>query len=327
MMRIFFAAILLAMMLPVHASEFWANLWHNADQRGDALLQHGDASGAAKVYADPRRIAYAKLKAGDYRGAAQDLGKIHDSDSDYNRGNALALAGDLQGALAAYDAALKSNPNNHDARHNRELVANAMKHQPPQPSGGNKDDKSRQGSDSSGQNKQDDKQGGQQGNRSSGLGKNDEKQAGQQGNNSSGQGKNDDKQGGQQGNNSSGHGKNDDESRQGSPDKNGSQNADHQSGRGTSAQTNPPQQNGPQGGQGEKFGDEKNRNGLSQSGKPENGAQQGVGQDMGNNANTPTHKSEQQIAEEQWLRSIPDDPGGLLRRKFLIEHMIRQSEP
>lgn len=291
MMRIFFAAILLAMMLPVHASEFWANLWHNADQRGDALLQHGDASGAAKVYADPRRIAYAKLKAGDYRGAAQDLGKIHDSDSDYNRGNALALAGDLQGALAAYDAALKSNPNNHDARHNRELVANAMKHQPPQPSGGNKDDKSRQGSDSSGQNKQDDKQGGQQGN------------------------------------NSSGHGKNDDESRQGSPDKNGSQNADHQSGRGTSAQTNPPQQNGPQGGQGEKFGDEKNRNGLSQSGKPENGAQQGVGQDMGNNANTPTHKSEQQIAEEQWLRSIPDDPGGLLRRKFLIEHMIRQSEP
>ena len=34
--------------------------------------------------------------------------------------------------------------------------------------------------------------------------------------------------------------------------------------------------------------------------------------------------SEQQLAQEQWLRRIPDDPGGLLRRKFMIEHMIRQ---
>ncbi len=36
--------------------------------------------------------------------------------------------------------------------------------------------------------------------------------------------------------------------------------------------------------------------------------------------------SEQQIEKEQWLHSIPDDPGGLLRRKFLIEHMMRQQE-
>jgi Ca-activated chloride channel family protein len=34
--------------------------------------------------------------------------------------------------------------------------------------------------------------------------------------------------------------------------------------------------------------------------------------------------SEQKLALDQWLRQIPDDPGGLLRRKFLIEHMIKQ---
>jgi Ca-activated chloride channel family protein len=34
--------------------------------------------------------------------------------------------------------------------------------------------------------------------------------------------------------------------------------------------------------------------------------------------------SEKQLAQEQWLRQIPDDPSGLLRRKFLIEHMLRQ---
>jgi hypothetical protein len=34
--------------------------------------------------------------------------------------------------------------------------------------------------------------------------------------------------------------------------------------------------------------------------------------------------TEQQLAQEQWLRRIPDDPGGLLRRKFMIEHMLRK---
>jgi Ca-activated chloride channel family protein len=34
--------------------------------------------------------------------------------------------------------------------------------------------------------------------------------------------------------------------------------------------------------------------------------------------------SEQQIALEQWLHQVPDDPAGLLRRKFMLEHLLRQ---
>jgi Ca-activated chloride channel homolog len=34
--------------------------------------------------------------------------------------------------------------------------------------------------------------------------------------------------------------------------------------------------------------------------------------------------SEQTLSQDQWLRQIPDDPAGLLRRKFLIEHMMKQ---
>jgi Ca-activated chloride channel homolog len=37
----------------------------------------------------------------------------------------------------------------------------------------------------------------------------------------------------------------------------------------------------------------------------------------------PPPDSEQTLALEQWLRRIPEDPGGLLRRKFLIEHIER----
>ncbi len=37
-------------------------------------------------------------------------------------------------------------------------------------------------------------------------------------------------------------------------------------------------------------------------------------------------QTEQQLALEQWLRQIPDDPGGLLRRKFMIEHLMQQKQ-
>jgi Ca-activated chloride channel family protein len=36
-----------------------------------------------------------------------------------------------------------------------------------------------------------------------------------------------------------------------------------------------------------------------------------------------THNEKQQ-AVEQWLQRVPDDPGGLLRRKFQLEALRRQ---
>jgi len=35
-------------------------------------------------------------------------------------------------------------------------------------------------------------------------------------------------------------------------------------------------------------------------------------------------RSEQALALDQWLRGIPEDSGELLRRKFLIEHMMKE---
>ena len=37
-------------------------------------------------------------------------------------------------------------------------------------------------------------------------------------------------------------------------------------------------------------------------------------------------RSEEDIALEQWLRQIPEDPAGLLRRKFMLEHMQRRQQ-
>ncbi len=40
----------------------------------------------------------------------------------------------------------------------------------------------------------------------------------------------------------------------------------------------------------------------------------------------PAKYDEKQQADEQWLRTIPDDPGGLLRKKFLRDHLKRRGE-
>ena len=84
----------------------WSNLWWTRDQQGQRLLQSDQPAQAAQRFSDPRRRAYAQLKAGEYAQAAQGLAAFHDAQSEYNRGNALARAGRLQDALDAYDAAL-----------------------------------------------------------------------------------------------------------------------------------------------------------------------------------------------------------------------------
>ncbi len=272
MRRILLGAILLALMLPAQAGEFWDKLWRNADQRGDALLHRGNAQAAAKVYSDPRRKAYAQLLAGNYKHAAETLKSLHDGDSDYNRGNALAHAGDLAGALKAYDAALKLNPDDEDARHNRELVADAMKRNPQKQKDNNRQNSSAQN------------------NAQQGQGRNASEQKPSQ------------------------------TAKEGSDGKDSGKDASD----GKAMERKPSAQSG----------DEQPSNDLQQQGskddavKAREDAKAGLARQAGKGDQIPAAKSEQQIEEEQWLHSIPDDPGGLLRRKFLIEHMLRQrAEP
>lgn len=46
---------------------------------------------------------------------------------------------------------------------------------------------------------------------------------------------------------------------------------------------------------------------------------------MAQSPNLSQEEKETRQATAQWLRRIPDDPGGLLRRKFLLEHQRRQA--
>lgn len=283
-MRAWLLALLSLGVTAAQASDFWSSLWLTADQRGEELLQQGDAAAAARTYSDLRRRAYAELRAGDYPAAARDFAAFDDSDAHYNRGNALARAGDLAAALQAYDTALARDPNNRDARHNRELVAKALQQQPPPP-----------------------KQGGDQG------------KSGQQGK-SGKQGKSGDQGQAQGARGKSSSGQDQRDGKPGDQGRRGAQAGDENPGNAAKAvkAANP--------GNGQSRQDQPDGNDADQARRD---AAAGLGRkEPGRNAKNlgqaDAPRSERQLAQEQWLRQIPDDPGGLLRRKFMIEHRMRQ---
>ncbi|MGB6451518.1 MAG: tetratricopeptide repeat protein [Steroidobacteraceae bacterium] len=267
----------------------WSSLWFTPEQHAQRLLDAGHPQEAAEIFKDPRRRAYAELRAGHYTEAARLLKPLPDEESQYNRGNALARAGDLPSALAAYDAALKQAPGDRDARHNRDLVAREL------------EQNSTQSSQNGGSQQQ--KGGGQPGSEGS-------KRAGQSkgpGGQSASDAQSQTTASGQAGSSpadSTTPGQDADQARQDATlaarlKRNAAPESSHPS----------------VGGTGTARGSESEAD-IAARGKAQGKAQ--------SEADWPPPKSEQTLALEQWLRRIPDDPGGLLRRKFLIEHIERQ---
>ena len=157
------------------AAEGLDDLWATPDQQGARAFAGGDFSGAAKSFETPDWRASALYRAGDYAGASGIYGT-----SGYNAGNALAKAGQLKEALAAYDAALTANPGDADAKFNRDLVADLLKQQDQQKQQ-QQDQQNQQQSGQGGQDQKQDQQSGRSGqdqkqDQQSGQGGQDQKQ-------------------------------------------------------------------------------------------------------------------------------------------------------
>lgn len=107
----------------------WDDLWLRADQQGMRAFERGDAAQAADRFERPDWRAAAAYRAGDYARALELLGSDAHSGSAYNAGNALARLGRLEDAVTAYDEALQVDPQDADARHNRDLVRRLLEQQ------------------------------------------------------------------------------------------------------------------------------------------------------------------------------------------------------
>lgn len=273
----------------VQANSYWSSLWRTPDQRGEQLLRQGDAAAAARTFKSPAHKAYAELMARDYAAAARDFATLDTSDAHYNRGNALAHSGDLKAALQAYDAALARDPHNRDARHNRELVARALKQTPPPPPAGQ--GQSGKPKPNAGSEQSSNKETAQSSAAS---------RAGQNAPSGSPPPK-------------------------GEPD---SKPAPSAQGRPQTAPgragTSAPQANPANPNDSAQVRRDAEAGLAQQADKQVAGSPGAQASNTGRTAPLDAQPSEQQLAQEQWLRQIPDDPGGLLRRKFMIEHLIRQ---
>ncbi|MDR0182865.1 VWA domain-containing protein [Lysobacter arvi] len=238
---------------------FWppvkaADLWRRADQIEHAQIARGNEA----------------FRRGDFNAAAQAYQSADSADAHYNRGNALAKAGQYPQAIAAYDEALKRQPDMPDAIANKRAVQAAMQRKPPQGGGQSKDPQ-----------KQDRKP-----DPASQSGQGQQRPQPQQ--DPSSQKQEPQPPSGQQ------------DAQQRSQSGNEPSPADAQRQRDADAAQR-----------------ERMQRALQQS--------QAKPQPPDESRNETPQQREQRLANEAWLRRVPDDPGGLLREKFRIEHERRRS--
>jgi Ca-activated chloride channel family protein len=304
----------------------WDDLWLNPDQQAQRLMQAGQSQAAAETFQRPDWRAAAHYEAGDYQQALDALEGLQDRRADYNRGNALAHVGQLEQALAAYEQALEKDPEDQDARHNRDLVKKLLDQKQQQEQ---EDQQQQQGQQ--GQKDQQDQQG-QQGQ------EDQQQQQGQQGQEDQQQ------QQGQQG-------QEDQQDQQGQQEQEDQQDQQGQQGQedqqDQQGQENQQDQENQQAGREPEEASSDEATPRNQDAQPEQSRQASsedaeapssqspdiddlLGREPG--SASPVQSADAEVdaedrqAMEQMLRRVEDDPAGLLRQRFLLQHLRRNGQ-
>lgn len=283
----------------------WDDLWKNNNQQAYEKLQQQQAAEAAQQFDRSDWKASAQYRAGNYEEAAKNFAQSNSADAHYNRGNALAKANKLADAIKAYDQALKLNPTLEDAKNNRQLVEDLLKQQQQNQDQQQQQDKNEQ--DKNDQQQQQDKQ--DQDNSD----QQDQQQQQQQ------QDKND-----QQDQNSQ---QNQDQQQENQSDQQqeSQQQQDQQSSAGQNEEQQQTEAEQSEQEQQEKSDEQK----AAEAAQREQEQQEQQAAEQQQQIAEPTEddlSEEERQAMEQWLRRVPDDPGGLLRNKFKYEHYKRNQE-
>lgn len=266
-----------------------ADLFLNKDQQAIKLFE-SDPAKASELFDDAKWKASSFYKAGEYEKALSQWQQFDDAESLYNQGNALAQLQKIDEAIAAYDQALDIEPNLQDAIDNKALLEQLKKQQDQQSQDGQNSDQ--QNSDQQNSDNKDSQQSdSQQQNANQQDAQTGDKQDSQQ------------QQNGQQGN-------------QQDTQQNGESSQDE----------NPNTQ--PQS-EAEKQREQDLKEQREQLAKQQ--AQEQADQETRDSKTSQMlEKSNQQMEQEQamqhWMERIPDDPGGLLRNKFLYQYKNRQRD-
>lgn len=317
--------------LPSKANAFeFKDLWQTPDQQAAALLD-SDPQAAADKFEDPMWKASAQYRTGDFATAAESYAQFDTADAHYNRGNALAKAGKLDEAIAAYQSALEKDPSLSDAKSNKKIIEDMKenKNQEQSQDGQSQDNKQ----DSQGDKNQD-----QQNQNSENSDSGEQSQSSEDQQPSSPQ---DDSQDKSQSQDPA------DSARESDAPASDKQQSDEQQGQSEqndtehdqSEQDNNEQQNEQSQAEREaaeqrdaKLAEDYARQAAEQNdavqkslaAKQAEGAEDKPAEQAGAAIASDEPLSEEEQAREQWLRNIPDNPGNLLRNKFRYQHLDRQ---
>jgi Ca-activated chloride channel family protein len=325
----------LASPLTESISEGWNNLWINNEQQAETALKKQQYDKANKLSNNPLMRGTASYKKEDYTKALEEFKHVDGANARYNEGNALAKLEKYKEAINAYDEALKLQPDMEDAKKNKATIEKLLKKKQEQEQKKKKDS-----------NKNDKKNDGkkEQKNTDSKKGENNDKQ----------DNKKDKKdQDGKKGQDSKDKNGSDDKNKKNEKDK-----ADKKNGKQSKNQfadankdLDKPKPKDSEGTKDSKKNkDEQNKKDSTHK-KPVDKAKKAKEEDnkKGEKPVNPDNKKqlkkentnnkkeqkgtkieaeelskEEKMAAEQWLRRIPDDPGGLLRRKFKYQYQQRR---
>ena len=107
----------------------WIDLWKTKDQQAAEAFANENHELAASLFEQTGWRGAANYRAKNYESAIASFSTTDTADGHYNRGNALALAGNLPEAIAAYDVAISRDPEHSDAIYNKEIVERLLEEQ------------------------------------------------------------------------------------------------------------------------------------------------------------------------------------------------------
>lgn len=272
---------------PEIQASVWDDLWQRADQQAWQALQADDPARARELAEDPALRGSAAYRAQDFNAAAEEFASGADVDSAYNRGTALAKAQRYEEALSALDEALRRDPSHADAKANRDAVAQWLEQQKQQ----EKPEQSKSGEG-----------GGQSGEGEPSDGKPEDGEQSESGEPQDGEQQGADPNAGESGEQGQ------------AQDAEGEQSADDQAD--SSSQESAASE--------QDFQQEMQQALDAQA--PEQDQTQGEQKASEAVSAEQISEAEREQAMQQLLRRVPDDPGGLLRRKFILEYQRRQQE-
>lgn len=278
----------------------WQNaieiLSKNKSQRIDEAFTNKQYQKALELSGDPLTKGSAEYKLKNYENALTNFKQADGANARYNEGNTLAKLEKYEEAIAAYDEALILDSQMQDALDNKKTIEEFLKKQ--KESEENKDQK--QDSDSESDSQQEDKD----------QKEGDSKQS------------NEDKEGSESEKNEKNEG---DEDKEKSDKDSENQFSDANKDLENNKEKN--EDEALQSAEDEKEADakekEEEQKGQLEQGEDQNKEPQDDPQNIQSKELADELSEEEKMAAEQWLRRIPDDPGGLLRRKF--RHQYNQN--